>query len=72
MNDVKEMFERLARWQRSRAKLSWTEKLRMAETLRVAAEMMAKARTSASFRAGVELESSRNEGKGPTGPSDRT
>ena len=37
MFDVKTMLERQARWQQSRAKLSWTEKLRMAEILREAA-----------------------------------
>ena len=40
MIDVKTMFERQARWQHSRAKLSWTEKLRLAETLREAASGM--------------------------------
>ena len=40
MDDVKALFERQARWQRSRAKLSWTEKLRMAEILREAALAM--------------------------------
>ena len=40
MIDLKTMFERQARWQHSRAKLSWTEKLRMAEILREAALAM--------------------------------
>ena len=40
MFDVKTMFERQARWQHSRVKLSWTEKLRMAEILREAALAM--------------------------------
>ena len=44
MIDVQEIFERQARWQRSRAKLSWAEKLRMAETLRLAALVMGKRR----------------------------
>jgi hypothetical protein len=34
MPDLKTMFERQAEWQRSRAKLSWTEKLRLAAKLR--------------------------------------
>ena len=34
MDNVKSLFERQAKWQRTRAKLSWTEKLRMAEILR--------------------------------------
>ena len=44
MFDVKTMFERQARWQYSRAKLSWTEKLRMAEILREAALAMGSSR----------------------------
>jgi hypothetical protein len=34
MSELKAMFERQAEWQRSRAKLTWTEKLRMAAKLR--------------------------------------
>jgi hypothetical protein len=34
MPDLKTMFERQAEWQRSRGKLSWTEKLRLAAKLR--------------------------------------
>ncbi len=34
MSDLRTMFERQAEWQRSRAKLSWTEKLRLAAKLR--------------------------------------
>ena len=34
MSDLATMFERQAEWQRSRAKLSWTEKLRLAAKLR--------------------------------------
>ena len=40
MVDIKTMFERQARWQRSRATLSWTEKLLIAEILREAALAM--------------------------------
>lgn len=40
MFDVKTMFERQAQWQLSRAKLSWTKKLQMAEILREAALAM--------------------------------
>ena len=72
MIDVQEMFERQARWQHSRARLSWMEKLRMAETLRLAAQMMAKGRTSASLRAGLEFEGSQHDEGGPAGPSERT
>ncbi len=49
MIDLKELFERQARWQRARAKLSWAEKLRMAETLRSAAQMMARGRARTSL-----------------------
>jgi hypothetical protein len=34
MDDVKTMLERQADWQKSRAKLSWAEKVRMAEAVR--------------------------------------
>jgi len=37
MFDVKNLFERQAQWQLSRAKLSWTKKLQLAEILREAA-----------------------------------
>jgi len=40
MSDIKELLERQERWQRSRAGLSWFEKLRLAETLRDAALAM--------------------------------
>ncbi len=50
MVDVKAMFERQARWQRSRATLSWTEKLRMAEILREAAIAMGTRQKSAKLR----------------------
>ena len=50
MVDVKAMFERQARWQRSRATLSWTEKLRMAEILREAALAMGTRQKSAELR----------------------
>lgn len=40
MDELKVLFERQARWQRSRARLSWTEKLCMAEILREAALAM--------------------------------
>ena len=56
MINVQEIFERQARWQRSRAKLSWAEKLRMAETLRLAALMMGKRRRISTFR--IDLGSS--------------
>ena len=56
MINVQEIFERQARWQRSRAKLSWGEKLRMAETLRLAAMMMGKRRRISTFR--IDLGSS--------------
>ena len=50
MVDVKAMFERQARWQRSRATLSWTEKLRMAEILREAALAMGSKQKNAELR----------------------
>lgn len=37
MIGLKEMLERQSRWQRARARLSWSEKLRLADVLRAAA-----------------------------------
>lgn len=34
MTDIAALLERQARWQKSRAKLSWPEKIRIAERLR--------------------------------------
>jgi hypothetical protein len=34
MNDMQELLERQAAWQKSRAKLSWAEKIKMAEAVR--------------------------------------
>lgn len=34
MNDVREMMNRQAAWQKSRARLSWPEKIKQAEILR--------------------------------------
>jgi hypothetical protein len=50
MFDVKTMMERQARWQHSRAKLSWTEKLRMAEILREAALAMGSGQRKSDLR----------------------
>lgn len=40
MSEITELLERQEQWQRSRAGLSWSEKLRLAETLRDAALAM--------------------------------
>ncbi len=34
MNELQQMFERQARWQRTRRKLTWAEKIRLAEDMR--------------------------------------
>jgi uncharacterized protein (DUF2252 family) len=34
MNEAAQLFERHAEWQRNRCRLSWPEKMRMAEALR--------------------------------------
>jgi len=56
MIDVKEMLYQQARWQRSLARLSWEEKLRLAETLRRAAQLMGQARARR-----LEVQSSRRD-----------
>lgn len=63
MIDVQEMLYRQARWQRSLAKLSWEEKLRLAETLHRAAQSMAQARARRR-----EVQSSQRD-KGSSGES---
>jgi hypothetical protein len=40
MSELVDMMERQAAWQRARAQLPWTEKLRLAGELRKAAETM--------------------------------
>ena len=61
MFDVKKMLERQARWQQSRAKLSWTEKLRMAEILREAALAMGSSRGISDLRIEQESGNSRED-----------
>lgn len=40
MNEIERLLHRQAEWQKSRAKLSWGEKLKLAELLRDAALAM--------------------------------
>ena len=61
MFDVKIMLERQARWQRSRAKLSWTEKLRMAEILRESALAMGSSRGTSDLRTEQETGNRRED-----------
>jgi len=61
MFDVKKMLERQARWQHSRAKLSWTEKLRMAEILREAALAMGSSRGISNLRTEQEAGNRRED-----------
>ena len=61
MFDVKTMLERQARWQHSRAKLSWTEKLRMAEILRESALAMGASRGISDLRTEQETANRRED-----------
>jgi hypothetical protein len=61
MFDVKIMLERQARWQRSRAKLSWTEKLRMAEILRESALAMGSSQGTSDLRTEQETGNRRED-----------
>ena len=61
MFDVKTMLERQARWQHSRAKLSWTEKLRMAEILRESALAMGSSRRISGLRTEQETANRRED-----------
>lgn len=54
MDNVKSLFERQAKWQRTRAKLSWTEKLRMAEILRETALAMGSSKRKSKIQADNE------------------
>lgn len=44
MTEIEQLLERQAKWQKGRAKLSWAEKLRLAETLRDAALALGRTR----------------------------
>ena len=44
MTEIEQLLERQARWQESRAKLSWAEKVRLAEILREAAIALSRGR----------------------------
>ncbi len=63
MFDVKKLFERQARWQHSRTKLSWTEKLRMAEILREAAVAMGSSQKKSGLRTERKAGNRREESK---------
>jgi len=40
MNDIRQLFERQAEWQKRRTRLSWAEKIRMAEALQATVRRM--------------------------------
>lgn len=54
MDNVKSLFERQAKWQSTRAKLSWTEKLRLAEILRETALAMGSSKRKSKIQADNE------------------
>jgi len=54
MDNVKSLFERQAKWQSTRARLSWTEKLRMAEILRETALAMGSSKRKSKMQADSE------------------
>lgn len=62
MNELEALFNRQANWQRARAKLSWTEKLRLAAKLRDAALSMRRA-TKGQDRGSVVKESQAKYGR---------
>lgn len=55
MDDVKLLFERQAKRQQTRARLSWTEKLRMAEILRETALAIGSSKRKSKMKADKEL-----------------
>ena len=68
MFDVAELFERQRQWQRSRARLSWSEKLALAEVLRDAALAFGARREDVKSRSASDhhVGTSFQPGKGPT------
>ena len=56
MVNLKDLLERRSRWQRARAQLSWSEKLRLAEILRRAALTLGRQREERS-RSSTDVES---------------
>ena len=46
MNDLRNLFERQAAWQKARARLSWSEKIRQAAVLRDALLTLRRTRPS--------------------------
>lgn len=53
MSELSDRFDRQAAWQRSRASLSWTKKLRIALTLRQAALALRASGRSAAEKASI-------------------
>jgi len=62
MDNVKLLFERQAKWQRTRAGLSWTEKLQMAEILRETALAMKSSKTKSKMQANNEARGFKEKG----------
>ena len=46
MNDIEQMLERQARWQKTRQALSWPEKIQMAERIRESVRQLRASRNS--------------------------
>jgi len=44
MNEIRELLERRAEWQRNRRSLSWSEKVRMAERIRESVLILSRSR----------------------------
>lgn len=53
-SDLRDMLERQAAWQRTRANRPWAEKLRLAVAMRRAIETLRKTPWSATYRADAE------------------
>ncbi len=45
MSDTRKLLERQAAWQKTRAALTWPEKIRMAEAVRESASQLSRARS---------------------------
>jgi len=64
MDDVKSLFERQTKWQQTRARLSWTEKLHMAEILREAALAMGSSNRQSKMQSDNEVGGFKEKGSG--------
>ena len=68
MNDPRPLLQRQAQWQRTRASLSWPEKVRMSEAIRQSIEQLRRVgNKTKQTDATSEFPAERREARGPYG-----